>query len=245
MLDRIVIVGASSGIGAALAEALAQPNRVLGLVARRADALASVAAAVEKRGGRAVVEPCDAADVSAAGPCFARLSDRMGGIDTLVYCAGIMPPVGPDEFPAEQDRAVFATNLLGAVAWLDAGATAFLAQGHGTLCGIGSVAGDRGRRPGPAYGASKAGLHTFLESLRNRLTVRGIRVVTIKPGPVATPMIEGGPKQPFVIPVEQAAKRIVRALERGEQTVYVPARWRLIMAVVRCIPSILFRRLNF
>lgn len=242
-MQQVLVVGASSGIGAALAVALSQPGRTIGLVARRRDALDSIASQVRSRGATAVVEPCDVTDVAAVEASFQRVVAGMGGLDALVYSSGVMPTVGPDEFDTAKDKAMVDTNVTGAMAWLNCGAKHFLGQGRGTLCGIGSVAGDRGRRLGPAYGASKAALHTFLESLRNRLEVRGIRVVTIKPGPIDTPMAAGRPKA-MLYPVDKAAARIAQAIERGEHTVYVPGKWRLIMAVVRCIPSFLFRRLS-
>lgn len=243
MLERIVIVGASSGIGAALAAEMARPGRSIGLVARREAALQSVASAVSAKGGRAVVHACDATRDAEVEAAWDGLKASLGGIDTLVYAAGIMPDVALDEFDIAKDRAIIETNVIGAMAWLDCAARDFQRQGSGTICGIGSVAGDRGRRQAPAYGASKAALHTFLESLRNRLSVQGIRVVTIKPGPIDTPMVQGK-SAPMVYPVGPTAVRIARALERGEHTVYVPFRWRAIMAVVRAIPSFLFRKLS-
>jgi short-subunit dehydrogenase len=245
MLDRIVIVGASSGIGAALAEEMARSGRTLGLVARRRSALDEIAAKVSARGGRAVVEACDATIDADVHTCWDRLSAAMGGIDAIVYAAGVMPPVGPTEFDPAKDREIIEINVIGAMTWLDMAASAFLRQGHGTICGIGSVAGDRGRKPGPAYGASKAALHTFLESLRNRLSDSGIRVVTIKPGPIDTPMARNsGRTPPNLYPADKAARRIARAVERGEHTVYVPWQWRPIMAIIRAIPSFLFRKLS-
>jgi decaprenylphospho-beta-D-erythro-pentofuranosid-2-ulose 2-reductase len=224
---------------------MARTGRTIGLVARGRDALDATAAAVIAKGGRAVVQACDATQDVAVQAAWTSLWEAMGGIDTLVYAAGVMPAVAADEFDIAKDRAIIETNVIGAMAWLDCAAADFLRQGHGTLCGFGSVAGDRGRRLAPAYGASKAALHTFLESLRNRLSVHGIRVVTIKPGPTDTPMARSSAARPGgLYPVDLAARRIARAIERGEHTVYVPARWRVIMTIVRCIPSFLFRKLS-
>jgi short-subunit dehydrogenase len=167
----------------------------------------------------------------------------MGGVDALVYAAGVMPDVGPDEFPTDRDRQMIEANFLGAVAWLNAGAAFMQAQRRGVLCGFGSVAGDRGRRGAPVYGATKAALHTYLESLYNRLNICGVQVVTIKPGPVRTPMT-AGKKLPLLIDADVAAKRIALALERGEREVYVPGIWRWIMLAIRLTPSFVFRRLS-
>ncbi len=242
-MDNILIIGASSGIGAALAQALARPGRTLALVARRHEALAMVAEQVRALGGQAIPLACDVTDDQQVEFTWNQLRSLLPGLDTVVYCSGIMPDVGPDEFDSVKDRVIVETNLIGAMAWLNRAATLFLSLGRGTLCAVGSVAGDRGRRPGPAYGASKAALHTYMESLYNRLYVRGIRVVTIKPGPIDTPMARGKAKG-ALFPVDLAAKRIARAIERGEREVYVPAKWAWIMGVIRLIPPTVFRRLS-
>ena len=112
--------------------------------------------------------------------------------------------------------------------------------------GISSVAGDRGRVKNPAYQASKAGLTNYLESLRNRLTRHGVHVLTVKPGFVDTPMLRKAGGGPFwVIPPEQAAADIAKALRKKKQVIYTPARWRWLMLVIQHIPSFLFRRMRF
>jgi short-subunit dehydrogenase len=107
------------------------------------------------------------------------------------------------------------------------------------------VARDRGRVTAPAYNASKAALHAYLEALRNRLTRYGVNVLTIKPGFVSTDMIKDNPRTPMAISAEKAADGIYRAMRARKQTVYVPAQWGLIMHIIRHIPSVIFRRLTF
>lgn len=242
-LQRILIVGASSGIGEALALHLAGAGKTLGLVARRQAALARVADEVTRRGGKAVVEVSDAADPRAVEASWANLLSQMGGIDAVVYAAGVMPEVGPDEFDTAKDQQVIEINVLGAVAWLNCAARYFAPLGRGVICGIGSVAGDRGRRGAPVYGASKAALHTYLESLRNRLAVRGVRVVTVKPGPVRTPML-GDKRMPLTVNADVAAAAIARSLSGGPDVVYVHWLWRWIMLAIRSVPSLIFRKLS-
>jgi short-subunit dehydrogenase len=227
-----------------LALTLAGPNRKLGLVARRAAELAEVAAEVRRKGGHAEIEVCDAADVEAAESAWRALRDRLGGVDAIVYAAGVMPHVDADEFDTTKDSFMVAVNVVGAMAWLNAAARDFQRAGRGVICGVGSVAGDRGRRPSPAYGASKAALHTYLESLRNRLWLHGVRVVTIKPGPVDTPMTHGRGPTPLMVSADTAARRIADALEGGPEVVYVAWQWRYIMLVLQHIPSLLFRRFS-
>lgn len=241
-LNRIAVIGASSGIGAALAVQMAQPGRTLALVARRSEELASVAAQVRAKGAQAVIAVCDATDVTAVQASWDTLLAAMGGCDALIYCAGVMPAVGPDEFDTAKDKWIIDVNVIGAMAWLNCGAGHMLTQKSGVLCGISSVAGDRGRRLAPAYHASKAALNTYLESLRNRLSVHGVAVVTIKPGPVQTAML-GDRKMPLTVSAEAAAQRIARAMENGEHTVYVHWGYRWIMAIICAIPSFVFRRM--
>lgn len=242
-LQRVLIVGASSGIGEALAMHLAQPGRTLGLVARRQAALTGVAERVQGRGATAVLAVSDAADPQAVATAWKQMLAEMGGIDAIVYAAGVMPDVGPDEFDTEKDRQVIEINVLGAIAWLNCAAGYFGPKGGGVICGIGSVAGDRGRRGAPAYGASKAALHTYLESLRNRLSVRGVRVVTVKPGPVRTPML-GTKAMPLTVDADVAAAAIARSLSGGAEIVYVHWLWRWIMLTIRMVPSFMFRKLS-
>lgn len=241
-LARIAVIGASSGIGAALAVHMAQPGRTIALVARRADELAAVAQQVRAKGGQAVVQVCDATDVSAVEAAWTALVAAMGGCDAIVYCSGIMPAVAADEFDTAKDKMIMEVNVIGAMAWCNCAARLLQTQKSGVICGISSVAGDRGRRLAPAYHASKAALDTYLESLRNRLSIHGVAVVTIKPGPVRTAML-GDRKMPLTVSVEVAAARIAKAIEHGEHTVYVHWGYRLIMAVIRSIPSFIFRRL--
>jgi short-subunit dehydrogenase len=110
--------------------------------------------------------------------------------------------------------------------------------------GLSSIAGERGRVRSPAYNASKAALNSYLESLRNRLTRKGVHVLTVKPGFVDTPMLKNADKKMWVISPEQAADDIWRAIRGRKQTIFTPARWRLVALALRHVPSIIFRRLS-
>jgi NAD(P)-dependent dehydrogenase (short-subunit alcohol dehydrogenase family) len=213
----------------------------VGAVARRADALQGLAAEAPAR-----IRPYahDVRRYDEVPALFQTICRDLGGLDLVVYTAGVMPRVEPDEYDFDKDAHIVEVNLLGGIAWLNEAARRFAAAGGGTIVGLSSVAGDRGRRGQPAYGASKAGLSTYLESLRNRLTVKGVRVVTAKPGPVDTPMTHGVEKLPFLISADRAAGLILKAARRGRAVAYVPERWRAIMFVLRQIPAPLFARLN-
>lgn len=244
-----ILVGASSGIGAALANELARRGYQVALVARRAPELEAIAARLNaSTPGVARAYAHDVRDYDATPALFARICADLDGapLTLLVYASGAMPAGGSGGWPFADEREMIETNLLGAMRWLTLGAEVFARQGRGTLVGVSSVAGDRGRNGNSAYMASKAGLSAYLESLRYRLARRGVRVVTIKPGFVATAMISGKkPPRPLVISAEQAAKRIAEVSERGPEVVYVPARWRAIMTIVRALPPFVMKRLSF
>lgn len=243
-----VIVGASSGIGAALARRLADEGYHVALLARREDALNEVAQAIRDLHGAetARVYPHDVTDYAAVPDLFRRILTEMTRIDAVVYAAGVLHPVAEEEYDFAKERPMLEVNLLGAVAWLGQAAAYFQALGAGHIVGISSVAGDRGRVKNPAYQASKAGLTNYLESLRNRLSRHGVHVLTVKPGFVDTPMLQGAGGGAFwVIPPEQAAADIVEALRKKKQVIYTPARWRWVMLLIQHIPSFLFRRMRF
>ncbi|MBZ0252209.1 MAG: SDR family NAD(P)-dependent oxidoreductase, partial [Candidatus Methylomirabilis sp.] len=176
---------------------------------------------------------------------FRQIVDDLGGLDLIVYASGVMLPTGEDEYNFQKDLQIVEVNLLGCMAWLDEAATMFQRQASGAILAISSVAGDRGRKKYPAYHTAKAGVTTFVESLRNRLTPLGVRVLTVKPGPVDTAMT-AGMKMPFMIGAPQAAGTMLQWLQRPWlQTLYVAYRWWAIMTVIRLLPSFIMRRLNF
>jgi len=243
-----IIVGASSGMGEALARALAADGCRLALVARREERLRALAQSLNAENadagpGAAWFYAHDVTDTSAVAALFETITHDLGGLDLIIYAAGIMPPVGPEEYDTGKDAEIIAANFTGAIAWLNEAARRFEKAKAGTIVGISSVAGDRGRRGNPVYGATKAALNAYLESLRNRIERRGAFVVTVKPGPVDTPMTQGL-KMPGMISPEQAAAEILLAAKDKVRVAYVPGKWKPIMAVIRAIPAPIFKYLN-
>lgn len=248
-----LVIGASSGIGAALARELARRGYTVALVARREESLTALRDEINRATGResARVYVHDVRDYEDAPALLQRIVTDLGArrLQMVVYTAGIMPDAERPEgeagaWPFAEERAMLETNTLGAMRWLELAAETLRAQGGGALVGVSSVAGERGRRGNSAYQASKAALTTWLESLRYRLIGSGVRVTTIKPGYVETPLIAGKKlPQRAVIPADDAARRIVSAVERGRAIVYVPGYWRPIMWTVRHLPAFLMTRL--
>lgn len=239
---KAIVVGASSGIGAAIARELAREGADVAALARREDQLAALA---KVDAARIRVYRHDVGSVEEVPALFERIVADLGGLDTLVYAAGTMPRLEEGEYDFQKDRAMVTVNLLGAMAWMNPAAARFEAAGAGTIVGISSVAGERGRRNNPAYGTSKAALTTYLEALRNRCTRYGVNVVTVKPGYVDTAMTKGMKGLFWLISAEEAARQSLALARRGTSASgFVPARWGLVALVIRLIPSLLFRRLG-
>ena len=246
MLKRALVIGASSGMGEQLCRVLAREGFHVAMVARRQARLDALRKELQTAyPDRTFVEYVhDVRETELVGELFERATKALDGCDLVVYAAGVMPAVEEDEFNIAKDKLIVDVNVTGAMAWLNEAAMRFQAMGAGRIVGISSVAGDRGRRGSPAYCASKAAMTTYLEALRNRLAVKGVSVITIKPGPVATAMTEGLESLPMLITVEDAAEQIWKAIQGNATTRYVPAQWGPIMTAIRHVPSILFRRLS-
>lgn len=246
---RAIVVGASSGIGAAVAKRLAREGATVGLVARRAERLESVGAEVEAAGGTAVLVEHDVTDYDSVPAAFDGLVAGLGGLDLIVYAAGAMPAVDEHEYAFEKDRQMVEVNLLGAMAWLNPAAAHMEAARSGVIVGISSIAGERGRRGNPGYGASKAALTVWLEGLRNKADRYGVRVVTVKPGFVDTEMfrsagLEGTPPGLSPISADACAAKILAMARKGALSGFVPRRWGLVAMIISAIPSWLFRKTN-
>ncbi|MBC8146010.1 MAG: SDR family NAD(P)-dependent oxidoreductase [bacterium] len=240
-----IVIGGTSGIGAALARRLSARGVDVAIVGRRIEELDKLAREINGAGSaKAIVAQHDVRSRDEVPALMQRLTRDLGGLDAIFYVAGVMPRIAPDEYDIDKDVEIMEVNTIGAMAWLNEAAKRFEQTQGGTIVGVSSIAGDRGRRGNPAYCTSKAALATYLESLRNRLSRYGVRVVTVKPGFVDTDMTKGAPGLLWVIPPEQAADEIIEAAEGGRMTVYVPGRWRAVGTIVRLIPSFIFRRLN-
>lgn len=243
---KAIVVGASSGIGAALTEKLVREGYAVAALARRGEKLEAVcrqandAVAVT----RAFPYAHNVTDFDEVPGLFQEIVQRLGGLDLIVYVAGIQPPVGAREYDFNKDAAMIGVNLLGAIAWLNEAAKRFERVKEGHIVGISSISGDRGRAAFPAYHTSKGGVSIYLESLRNRLSRQGVTVTTIKPGFVETALLENAANTFWVISPAEAATQIYEAIEAKKQTAYVPGRWRWVSLIISNVPSFLFRRLN-
>jgi short-subunit dehydrogenase len=242
-ISKVIVIGASSGIGEAIAKQLAQRGAQVAIVARRTSALERVAAQVPNQ------MRCyshDVTKVEEVPALFARIVEDLGGLDTIIYAAGVMPTLEEGEYHFEKDHSMMQVNVVGAMAWINPAVARFEAARSGNIVGISSIAGERGRRGNPVYCTSKAALSTYLEALRNRCSRYGVNVVTVKPGFVDTPMTQGLKGLFWLISAEEAARQTIKLLQKGSSAnAFVPTRWAAVALVVRTIPSFIFRRLNF
>jgi short-subunit dehydrogenase len=246
---RGIIIGASDGIGAALAQRLAREGYSLALLARSMNKLELVCNEINKTSNeyRARSYVHNVTEYEKVPELLRKIVADLGGLDLVVFVAGVnYPPGGIDQYNFENDRQMIEVNLTGAMAWLTPVAEMFQSAKAGQIVGISSVAGDRGRVGNPGYNTSKAGLTTYLEALRNRLTRHGVNVLTVKPGFVETEMIKAaqGPT-PFKITAQKAVEDIWKAMQQRKQVIYTPPIWRWIMLAIQHTPSFIFRRLSF
>ncbi len=237
--QHAIIVGASSGMGAALAEQLAAAGCRVAAVARRKDRLEQLQ---QRFPDQVLPFAHDVTRYEEVPELFQEIARQLGGLDLIIYASGVMPEVGPEEFSFEKDRQMIDVNVLGAIAWLNQAAIRFGQTGHGSIVGIGSVAGDRGRSGQPVYNTSKAALATYMEALRNRLCRHGVKVVTIKPGPVQTEMTERLHLKKAMT-ADKAAAIILEKADRTGEHYLTPVHWAAFL-IIRNIPSWLFRKLH-
>src|SRR5512138_2716886 len=212
---RGIIIGASQGLGAALARRLAREGYFLALLAPNQDGLEIVCSEINRdaKEERAHIYVHDVTEYEKVPALLRRVVADLGGLDLVAFVAGVnYPPGGLDRYNFENDCKMVEVNLIGAMAWLTPAAEMFQSARAGQIVGISSVAGDRGRVGNPGYNTSKAGLTTYLESLRNRLTRRGVNVLTVKPGFVQTDMLKAAQNPMFPITPEKAAEDIYSAM---------------------------------
>ena len=243
MAQRVLIIGATSAIAAEVARIYAARGARLHLLARSG---AKLQAVVEGLSGAVVTSAlADFSELGQLEPLVADAVRELGGIDVVLIAHGELgDQLGTEQTFAEAE-AVFRTNLLSVVAFLVPLANLLEAQRSGSIGVITSVAGERGRPRNYTYGAAKGALNVYLQGLRSRLFRSGVRVVTLKLGPVDTPMTVAHTKTVVFAQPAGVAAGIVRALDAGVPEAYVPWFWGAIMPIVRNTPERLFQLLPF
>jgi short-subunit dehydrogenase len=245
-MKNVLIVGGSSAIATACARRWAGQGANLFLAGRHEIRLEAVAQDLRVRGaGKVATHVLDMNDHLQHAAMLDAYRSEFGQIDIVLIAHGSLP----DQTQCERDVGAalreLSTNAISTIALLTLLASVFERQGSGTIAVIASVAGDRGRPSNYVYGAAKAAVATFCEGLRARLFKSGARVLTIKPGFVDTPMTAGlSLPGPLVASPERVAADIVRAIERGKDTLYTPWFWSGIMLIIRSLPRFVFKRVS-
>jgi short-subunit dehydrogenase len=245
MPRKVLILGATSAIAQETSKLLAGDGDRLFLVARDAEHLEIVAGDLEIRSGLPVGRlVADLNDTERHAAIVDEAAHTLDGLDTVIVAHGVLGDQQRCQASFAAAEQVLRTNFLSAVSILTLVAERFEAQGSGTIVGISSVAGDRARQSNYVYGTSKGALSLFLQGLRNRLHGRGVRVVTLKPGFVATPMTAHLDQGALFASPESVARGIRRAIRRSGGVVYLPWFWRIIMLIIRLIPEPIFKRMK-
>ena len=244
-MKKVIITGASSGIGEALAYEYAQKGYALGLVARRLDRLEQLQKDLAQYGSPVVIRSLDVANDHEILPVFESIRDELEGVDIIIANAGItaVHRTGQDDF--EVNRKVVQINLISAMATVDAAATIFRntvqfknKQPSGHIVGVSSVSAFRGIPGSAAYSGSKAGFSNYLGAVRMELQKKGISVTTVHPGFVATELADNMEKYPFVITAKKAAQEIFKGIHKKEANIIVPKLpWSVLSRLVTVIPD--------
>lgn len=244
---RIAILGATRGIGRALAREASQAGHALALLGRDDLELERSTQDLRARtaGCTALWAHCDLAATASFPQVLEDVATRLGGLDAVVLTAALFAPQDVLTSDTARLEQLLHANFTGSILFLEAARKKLLALGGGTLCALSSVAGDRARKPIFLYGATKAGLSHYLEGVDHAFHSKGLRVVCVKPGFVRTGMTSGLKPPPFAGEPGPVARDILRALERGTPVLYTPAMWRWVMLIIRNLPRAVMRRLGF
>jgi decaprenylphospho-beta-D-erythro-pentofuranosid-2-ulose 2-reductase len=245
---RVALLGATKGMGRALARLMAARGDRVFLLGRDAADLERSARDLEARGGGGSpvgFARCDLEHPGEFVPALAAAEGALGGLDAVVVTAGLFATQDAMEKDPELAHRVLLVDFTNTVAFCEEARKRLMAGGGGTLCVFSSVAGERGRKPVLLYGAAKAGLTRYLEGLDHKFRGAGLRTVCVKPGFVKTSMTDGLPPPPFAGEPEAVARRVLKAIDRGEPLVYVPFMWRWVMLVIRWLPRAVMRRIEF
>jgi decaprenylphospho-beta-D-erythro-pentofuranosid-2-ulose 2-reductase len=245
-MDRIVVLGATSEIAQHAQRILARGQKEMLLVARSPERLRSVSADLRVRGAKQVIEyAADLANISEHAPLVSFVVDNFPDFDGVLLAYGSLLPQEKCRHSVELSLHEWHTNFISAASLLTLFADVMEQRGSGCLAVITSVAGDHGRSANYVYGSAKGGLDIFLQGLRARLHRSKVRVLTIKPGPVRTPMTAEMPQGSMFAEPADVAADICDALETGvQETLYTPHYWRYIMAAINLVPETIFKRLS-
>jgi short-subunit dehydrogenase len=243
LVRNAIITGASGGIGASLARELSRRGWSVALLARRTDLLDEVRKTIATP---AVAIPCDVTDAAAVERAVRRGESDLGGpFDLAIANAGVSIPGHATKFKLADADQTIRVNVIGMMNLFAAVIPSMVERQSGRFVGVASIAGLRGLPTAGAYSASKAAMQNFLEASRIELAPYGVGVTTVNPGFIATPMTEKNRfKMPFLMKVDDAARRIADGIERGKRVVEFPLPMSILMRMMRLVPNALYDRMT-
>lgn len=244
---NVVFLGATKGMGRALARAMAARGDRLVLLGRDLSDLRRSARDLEITGASGPVGTveCDLLRPDTFGPALDAAAEWLGGFNTVVVTAGLFAAQEDLERDAELRDRLLTADFTNTIQFCEAARARLLAAGGGTLCVFSSVAGERGRKPVILYGAAKAGVSHYLEGLDHKFRAQGLKTIVVKPGFVKTGMTAGLTPPPFAGEADAVARVVLTAIDRGRPEVYAPPIWRWVMWVIRLLPRAVMRRIGF
>lgn len=240
MSQRVIITGASSGIGSALAWQYAERGYDVGLCARREENLQETCQSLSQRfpQQRFMYELIDVTDTDNVAPALEALTKRMGSVDIVIVNAGITDVRRTGSGDISKDIRVLQTNLIGAIATIDAAIAIFRKQDYGHLVGISSFSAFRGIPGSAAYSASKAALTNYLEAVRTELYRKKIKITTIHPGFIKTGLADDMENFPFVIDADTAAVKMAMKIQKGVKEATIPSwPWTPLRYIMKVMPD--------
>jgi len=244
MSQTWIILGATSTIARSFARLVSERGDGVLLAGRDMADMKATASDCAARGAPKVDTIAFDARDSRSFATILKRAARIEGTLSVAIFVGSMPT--QDEMDADPSLILgtVTDNFTGPAEFLTMIAPILEARGSGTIVGVGSVAGDRGRIGNYVYGAAKAGFHTYLSGLRNRMGRKGVHVMTVKPGTVDTAMTWGMDKLPFLAQPEKVAADILRGVDRQKDTIYTPLIWWPVMTIIRLVPERIFKKLQ-
>ncbi len=244
-MRKVLVIGGASAIAVEVEKLFAGEKAMLFLADRSETRLVAVRDDLKVLlDAKIEIEQFDVTEFDKHEAFFQGVVAKLGGLDVVLIAHGTLP----DQTAVEKDNlsAIREFNINGTsvISLSTIAANYFEAQGKGTLAVISSVAGDRGRKSNYLYGSAKGAVSLFLQGLRNRLSSTPVKIITIKPGMVDTPMTAHMPKGILFSKPEAIAKGIFSAINNGKDIVYFPGYWRLIMCIIKHIPEFIFKKLS-
>lgn len=237
----ILITGASGGIGEELAEQLADEKCRLALMARRGEKLLHVQESLRKSGADVSIFKCDVSNHSEVKKTIKDITTKLGNVDIAILNAGVSLKVKQGRFDSTNAEDTFDTNVLGMVYCFEELLPGFIERKGGVFIGVSSLADARGFPENGFYCASKAAATLFLESQRISLKKYGIKVITVKPGFVKTPMTEKNRfPMPFLMDVDRAASIIIKGIKKEKKIIQFP--WQTVLGTkfLKILPDAIF-----